>query len=367
MSYPTTYRGGIGPQKLPPWRPPGGGIPRAAAGIPPWVRGAATIGLGLSIVGLAYQFYQIYQSYQVTSSFVPVAGSINIDCGPQASPLFKLTPWADCVTTGAIGMNQQGISITGTYPNRIYSGSWFRDGNVVAGTGLWFGRLAKQFRYQEAVHGVRTPYPVVFGAAMPNKWTKALPMRSFADPRYTPYEIADGIPENRGTRHTFVIAGSLIRGRGGVEVTTIGPENREPPKRNEKEKKTRNKLTRLAWTGFTAIAAFSEINDLVDVLYKSLPEQYRMSKRNYLQRGKQVLNHWEEIDVETALVEYIKNEIEDRLVGGAFGGARKQANRLTGDEWLFKQLQTELSQFGNEKQRASWKNGKTKQARSSQN
>lgn len=145
----------------------------------------------------------------------------------------------------------------------------------------------------------------------------------------------------------------------GKPVTPINPVVREPPKKNEKQRKVLTKTAKIGIALYKAIDAASESAEIVDAIYDALPDDVK--KRwdrpdrvgdNFGQYGvdgadwklQALYYNWHRVDVEGAIKNIIKNELTDRIIGGMQGvlpnnagqahsqGEKKLAKLL--DEWF---------------------------------
>nr|QJB20300.1 MAG: hypothetical protein [Microvirus sp.] len=87
---------------------------------------------------------------------------------------------------------------------------------------------------------------------------------------------------------------------------------------DEKEKKVGSKSNRALGIIGRALGRFSETNDFVDALYGALPPHLRTAN-NFVDRGRILVEHFDSIDAAQAIQNLVANEIEDRIVGRAFG------------------------------------------------
>lgn len=121
-------------------------------------------------------------------------------------------------------------------------------------------------------------------------------------------------------------------GPNGAKASAPG-HRREPPKRNEKEDKVRA-LGPVASAISKAFQEMTEINDAIDSLYDSIPAKYRMKYRpgkpiaDY-EKAIHVAKNWMHVDTAKALTNIIKNQAEDKVIGGLNANAAK-IPRLTG-------------------------------------
>lgn len=128
-------------------------------------------------------------------------------------------------------------------------------------------------------------------------------------------------------------------------VTTPRPVTpRQPPRKNEKESKTRHQASRFGVALFKALDMVSEGAERVDAVFQALPKDVRDKyERRFKRAGglsvdkagqygmdgadwklRALWNNWDKVDVVAATYNLAKNEIEDKLYGAAFK-ARKSA------------------------------------------
>ena len=129
------------------------------------------------------------------------------------------------------------------------------------------------------------------------------------------------------------------------------PHKPRPPGKGEKEKKVRVPAALMG--AFRAATMATEAIDLLDALLEALPPKYRKGveksgrtdKRARLGEGvaystpwdkfKHLLKNWRHIDMPTAVKEIIKNQIEDKLIGGLNRGADKTRDQAGGIGWTY--------------------------------
>lgn len=111
------------------------------------------------------------------------------------------------------------------------------------------------------------------------------------------------------------------------------PHRREPPRRNQKENKVRNRSATIGQLLFRALDNISEKAEIVDAIYDALPSDVkrRWSKgrdgRGFIDQAGQygidgadwklqaLWHNWSKVDVEQAAKNIIKNYIEDKIIG----------------------------------------------------
>ena len=135
----------------------------------------------------------------------------------------------------------------------------------------------------------------------------------------------------RGPRHGIapVRVDVVYPGIGpGIAVPVSNPVPREPTGPRQREQKWPvGRAGRMAARGLAALAAYSEFNDFVDVLYDALPRNFQRSgpHRSVFQRYQLVWRNLRHIRVDHALIGGILNELQDAAIGRAIGRARRGA------------------------------------------
>lgn len=115
----------------------------------------------------------------------------------------------------------------------------------------------------------------------------------------------------------------------------LPPVQRQPPERNEKQRKVLTKSAKLGIALFKVLDGLSESGEVVDALYDALPDDVKRRWNrldrvgdNFGQYGLggadwklQALYHnWHKVDVEQAVKNIFKNELQDRIIGGMQAG-----------------------------------------------
>lgn len=197
------------------------------------------------------------------------------------------------------------------------------------------------------------PRPLYYGANnapnwSPDTFTPPFPLVPW---RALPYQPVWGGPE-ADARANAAPDPAMARDWGyGVDARSDGSTStrvnnrsdavRRPPGPREKEKKVpASTAARVAFAGLRAIAAYSEANDFVEVLWRAIPRRYRTRGANNAERWEDVWNNWERIELGEALFGYLANEVQDQAIGRAMGRAREGARRLTGGHDLWSYYQT---------------------------
>lgn len=154
-----------------------------------------------------------------------------------------------------------------------------------------------------------------------------------------PPEIPAAVPEVLWQSVPYV--GTTTVTRTGVRHNPRSNQGRVRRTRSRtKERKARmGRALAFLWN---ATGTVTEYIDTVDILYEALPrqlkvQQYQMRGRqpNPAERAMLVYQHMNELNVEKAIISYIKNDLEDRLYalgGKQVGEAARNANRPIGYE-----------------------------------
>lgn len=111
-------------------------------------------------------------------------------------------------------------------------------------------------------------------------------------------------------------------------VTTKPSEPYKPPgSKNDRKTFVRGRaLFQAAQRGFHGL---TEYGDFIESFYDALPRKYQTCKIGgpACQTAK-VLAHWDEVDIPTAVINWLWNDFEDRVLGRGFGKLDKAARRL---------------------------------------
>lgn len=113
---------------------------------------------------------------------------------------------------------------------------------------------------------------------------------------------------------------------------------RRPPGPNVKERKTRASKGLMQVIKF--IDDYTEAQDLLNAFYDALPDYLKHKGASDIEKGKTLYQHWNDVDLDTALFNVVSNEIQDRVWGGLgikrpdarYGGAIGGNRILTGGE-----------------------------------
>lgn len=121
---------------------------------------------------------------------------------------------------------------------------------------------------------------------------------------------------------------------GGSITTEIGTGPREPPGRNEKERKARDGGA--IGKGLAVFGQATEVSDAVDAIYKALPkkvrgrEWYKSRKQDpsMLNKIKAIFSNYDQVDIQKALEEIGKDQLQDALIGKASNKANSDLARM---------------------------------------
>ena len=146
------------------------------------------------------------------------------------------------------------------------------------------------------------------------------------------------------------------KGGWSNDGTPTRPQNR-PPRRHEKEKKTRNIGVQL----FNSLDFLSEMSEVIDSIYEALPEKIRKEvEKNwrdeaiFLDKGGQygvdradeklaaLWKYWDQLDANQAWKNIAANQLEDQI----HGGLHKRLPRNSGN--AFEGAEKEIGGFVNE-------------------
>lgn len=116
---------------------------------------------------------------------------------------------------------------------------------------------------------------------------------------------------------------------GSTVTKPVTQHSLRPPRSGERERKGKAKgVTAFRVIG-GAFGALTEVNDAIGALHKALPPKYRARsfhkgrpvKPSWRKQWAAVYQNYDKIDLNTALVELIKNQIEDKIIGKLAKGA----------------------------------------------
>lgn len=166
-------------------------------------------------------------------------------------------------------------------------------------------------------------YPVVAPAIAPEPWPVWLvpyrqdsPLRETGpkprarpEPSPSPYplEVADG---SAGPSFVVEVGPQGVSGRLAPPVfVPRGPRRNERKGMLALDKKS---------LGLRVFSDMTEAFDVISAIYEAIPEDVRgKRRRSPTNKVAFIFTHWRDVDVENAIVNLIKNEIEDRLIGAA--------------------------------------------------
>jgi len=226
--------------------------------------------------------------------------------------------------------------ITGTDIFPAFPGTWYADQGITwrtqpGGPDPWFQP---------------PPVPPMLPMLNPNYARRLPSLRpvEFLDP---PFDL---MPDRWGKEFSNT-------GRGGSRE--VEPSPRDPPKKNEKEKKVLSRSRKFMVATFKALDTVSELSEIIDVFYGALPKETRKAfekergfhwakvqgKWKWLppQGGYRKLldsagqygigggdwkiqalrDHWQEVDTEKAFRDLINNQTQDFLYGKLYQGLPK--------------------------------------------
>lgn len=125
-------------------------------------------------------------------------------------------------------------------------------------------------------------------------------------------------------------------GGGYIKPPTVITKPSEPYKppgsKNDRKAMVRGKALFLAaQRGFHAL---TEYNDFIESFYDALPKKYQTCKiGGPACKTARVLQHWEEVDIPTAVVNWIWNDFEDRMIGKFNRSVDNAARKLGTRDW----------------------------------
>lgn len=128
----------------------------------------------------------------------------------------------------------------------------------------------------------------------------------------------------------------------GGPPTPTPVRGREPPPKNEREQKRLSKVARVGIAAFKVLDQLSEAADVVDAVYEALPEDVKKRWKcnggrgpvdNFGQYGighadcklQALWHNWHRVDGEQAVVNILKNQLEDWIYGNIHKRLPKQA------------------------------------------
>lgn len=121
---------------------------------------------------------------------------------------------------------------------------------------------------------------------------------------------------------------------GSNGSTTSPPQHaRKPPNRRDPEKKIRA-MGPAASAISKAFQHMTEINDSIDALYEAIPPKDRLKYRPGKpiadwEKARHVAKNWDKVDVAQAMINLVKNQAVDKVIGGLNANAAK-IPRITG-------------------------------------
>ena len=122
--------------------------------------------------------------------------------------------------------------------------------------------------------------------------------------------------------------------RGVTPVDTLKMELPKPPKRGEKERKA--SVTRGAQNVLRVVENLTEAQDMLDAFYYALPKEYRPRGATPLQRDMLLLQYYEQVDLNKAIENVIKQQVGDMvfgMLGKGYGSAARRGNQIISGGW----------------------------------
>lgn len=102
----------------------------------------------------------------------------------------------------------------------------------------------------------------------------------------------------------------------------------EPPRGNEKEKKTRSPYGAVFTALRRAVGAATELGDFINAVWWALPKDYRTPWANPYEQFKDLVNNYKHLDTTKALANIAANEIGDQAAGRSNKGWQKVAREM---------------------------------------
>lgn len=175
------------------------------------------------------------------------------------------------------------------------------------------------------------PLAIPIGAPQPQPWTApvpaipARPVEPIGDPSANPEAPARGPgprPRVRGRRRPG--EAREVAPRTGRRQQ---PSRRAQPPRGEKQRKLIGQLP----PGFLSrfINGTTEAADWIDCVWKALPRSYRRGPHTPQQKLQDIYDGWENLNVQLALVNCFREQVEDYIFG-RIGRLQATANRRLG-------------------------------------
>lgn len=150
------------------------------------------------------------------------------------------------------------------------------------------------------------------------------------DPRPGPGK--DDFPGPRNDDDTDTGGGDDIPPYVRDVVTRPSPPYKPPGKKPDRKAQIYGRgLFAAAQRGFHAI---TEYNDFIESFYDALPKKYQTCKvGGPACKTAMVLAHWDEVHIPTAVVNWVWNDFEDRMIGKFNAGVGKAAKGLGTTDW----------------------------------
>ena len=320
--------GKLAPMRNYPLPKPGSGIPAGR------FLGGALGGIGAGIAIIEYLL--------PNPKWIPPMGPW-VRCGGPVGPdrayMYTKQDYGKCSNVGLTGQSVSNAWLWGTEVIRPTSTRFMRlSRNNPPGAGG--GYFIQEYWTRKA--GTYDPEPVPAGPRPPGynpelgvhpTVQRVLPS---AKPNPMPDPHAD--PAGEGKADTGY-AGRTIGGSGtpgGKPVRPTKPEPRQPPKKNERQRKAMSRSKQLMVAFFKALDDVSEAAEVVDAMYDALPPkvkkkwacdgfmpgrhplidtagQYGLDRADC--KASALYHNFHNLDVEAAVENIIKNHLSDKIVG----------------------------------------------------
>ena len=119
----------------------------------------------------------------------------------------------------------------------------------------------------------------------------------------------------------------IIGGGGGGGTRVVAPLPRRPPPRGTKEKKAG--VNGVAYRILRAALAVTEGLDLLDAIWNALPD-HMQTGRSPQAKIADIWNNLGSLDMTDVVLNIVKNDLEDRVIGGINARAGDAFRELTG-------------------------------------
>lgn len=128
-------------------------------------------------------------------------------------------------------------------------------------------------------------------------------------------------------RNPVTGVGVIIGGGGGGGTRVVAPLPRRPPPRGTKEKKAG--VNGVAYRILRAALAVTEGLDLLDAIWNALPD-HMQTGRSPQAKIADIWNNLGSLDMTDVVLNIVKNDLEDRVIGGINARAGDAFRELTG-------------------------------------